>query len=343
MHRYTLLKIEDVPRYLGCNIIDSRSVMDVLVLGPSFSFPRALSDLVTRDELTTWLTRLLFNTFIPGFLQPPPCNVRLPHNLVAFFGILMYLHRMGYPGHWLSDFLARILTGSMVSDIPPFTNQYPIPPRERDDRVSARTVRTDPWLVEFETIIATAYYAIPFPIASALPADFSHDPDDIVLWETPVEPWKSYSVSHGFHNNPYEPRAQLLFYRSDKLKATDIIWDSDMDGRPWEGMENIFEGKSSPAPGTFFTLTAPEDVMYLERLQFRMSRKRVERMRKEKWSVVAYRNDSGMQGESDELRLSMSCCELTAGLRYRDGPSSDLQLDRQNLTERARTCSLHSQ
>ncbi|KAI0719797.1 hypothetical protein C8T65DRAFT_826784 [Cerioporus squamosus] len=288
-HTYTLLTIQEVPRYLRCNIIDSRAVMDVLVLGSSLPFPRPLSDLATRDELTTWLTRLLFNTFIPGYLQPPPCNVRLPHNLVAFFGILVYLHRVGYPGHWLTDFFARVLSGRMVSDIPPFTDQYPIPVHERNDRVSTRTVRTDPWLVEFETIVATAYYAIPFPITSALPAVFSRDPGDIVLWEAPVEPSKTYSASRGFLNNPYEPRAQLLFYRSDKLTAAEVI-------RDMEGMEDIFEGEPEPAPGTFFILTAPEDVMYLEKLQFRLSRKRVERMRKEKWSVVAYRNDTGMQG-----------------------------------------------
>ncbi len=42
-----------------------------------------------------------------------------PHNLVAFFALLLHLHRVGFPGHWLSEFLARVLGGSMVSDIEP--------------------------------------------------------------------------------------------------------------------------------------------------------------------------------------------------------------------------------
>ncbi len=262
-------------------------MMDVMVMGASSSFPRPLGELASRDDLITWLTRLLFNTFIPGRIQPPPCNVRLPHNLVAFFGTLMYLSRLGYPGHWLSEFVARILSGRMVSDIPPYTGEYPIAVEERTRRVPSRTVRTDPWLVEFETIIATAYYAAHFPISGALPPGFSSNPDDITLWEANVQLAPSFFPGRGFYSNPYEPRAQLLFYRSDKLTAREVI----------DNMHGIFEGKPTPAPGLFFLLTSPEDVVYWDKIRFRLSRLRVERMRAEKWSMVAYRNDTGMQGE----------------------------------------------
>ncbi|KAI0737520.1 hypothetical protein C8Q80DRAFT_1125297 [Daedaleopsis nitida] len=229
-HTYTLLKIKDVPRYLGCTLLNSNAVMEILLLGPSPSLPRPLSELATREELTTWLTRVLFNTFIPGRSEPVlPCDTRLPHNLVAFFGLLVYLHRIGYPGHWLSDFLARVLSGRMLSDVVPYTGEYPIPVDEYRRRVPARVVCTDPWLVEFETIIATAYYATPFPVASALPADSSRDAEDVAVWEV-----------------PYHPVTHLLFFRADKLSADEVIVD----------MREIFEGRSSLAPGTFFVLTS---------------------------------------------------------------------------------------
>ena len=61
-------------------------------------------------------------------------------------------------------------------------------------------------------------------------------------------------------------------------------------------MQRIFEGKAAPAPGTFFVLTSQEYVHYRQCLRWRLSKKRVERMRKEKWSMVAYRNDTGQQG-----------------------------------------------
>ncbi|KAI0687197.1 hypothetical protein C8T65DRAFT_770881 [Cerioporus squamosus] len=284
-HTYTLLTIKEVPRYLGCNIINSSGVMDVLVLGASPSFPRSLSELASREEVITWLTRLLFNTLVPGRTQPPPCNISLPHNLVAFFGILMYLSRVGYPGHWLSEFVARILSGSMLSDIRPYTSEYPISVEERTRRVPSRMVRTDPWLVEFENIIATAYSAIPFPIAGALPPDLSSDPEDIALWEANVRPTAAFSPPEGFYSSPYESRAQLLFYRSDKLTAREVI----------ENVHEVFEGKPTPAPGMVFILTAPEHVVYWDKIRFRLSRLRVERMRAQRWSMVVYRNDTGMQ------------------------------------------------
>ncbi|RDX52495.1 hypothetical protein OH76DRAFT_162990 [Lentinus brumalis] len=233
------------------------------------SFPRPLGELASRDDLITWLTRLLFNTLIPGRTEPPPCNIRLPHNLVAFFGMLMYLSRLGYPGHWLSAFVARILSGRMVSDIPPYTGEYPIAVEERTRRVPSPTVRTDPWLVEFEAVSATAYYAIPFPISGALPPDFSSISDDITIWEDSVQLVPSFFPGKGLYSNPYEPRAQLLFYRFDKLTAREVI----------ENMHDIFEGKPTPLPGLFFLLTAPEHVVYWDMVRFRLSRQRVDRMR----------------------------------------------------------------
>lgn len=284
-HSYTHLLPKDIPRYLGCRIILSNPVMDVLVMG-SQPLPRPHAELVTRNELTTWLTRVLFNVFVCGYSQPPPNKVLLPHNLVAFFELLMHLHRVGYPAHWLSDFLARVLSGRMLSDIAPYTGVWPIPVSEGLRRVRARQVRTDPWLVEFENIIATAYYAIPFTITTALPADFSRDLEDIRVWEARVTAKQSFSqlaASPFFgYASPFEPTTRLLFYRPALVDP----------GETTAKMEAIFEGKASTAPGSFFVLTAQECVQFESRVRFRLSRRRVERMKLEKWSMVAYRNDN---------------------------------------------------
>lgn len=284
-HSYTHLLPKDIPRYLGCRIIRSKPVMDVLVMG-SQPLPRPHAELVTRNELTTWLTRVLFNVFVCGYSQPPPNKVLLPHNLVAFFELLMHLHRVGYPAHWLSDFLARVLSGHMLSDIAPYTGVWPIPVSEGLRRVRARQVRTDPWLVEFENIIATAYYAMPFTITTALPADFSRDLEDIRVWEARVTAKQSFSqlaASPFFgYASPFEPTTRLLFYRPALVDP----------GETTAKMEAIFEGKASPAPGSFFVLTAQECVQFESRVRFRLSRRRVERMKLEKWSMVAYRNDN---------------------------------------------------
>ncbi|KAL1948087.1 hypothetical protein VTO73DRAFT_12162 [Trametes versicolor] len=283
---YTLLLPTEVSRYLGCRVIDSKVVMKVCVLG-SQSLPRPLSSLATREELTAWLTRILFNTFIPARSKPRPHNVHAPHNLTAFFALLFYLHHVGYPAHWLPEFLARVLSGSMVSDIPRYDGSWPIPVTERLRRVPSRRVRTDPWLVDFENIIATAYNALPFPIATALPEDFSRDITDIQVWEAQVMPAQRFSMDPWMNTtgSPYDPRTSLLFWKPSEVAASALIGD----------MARIFEGKGEPAPGTFFVLTMQEYVQYETRIRFKLSRRRVARMRTEKWSMMAYRHDNGQQ------------------------------------------------
>ncbi|KAI0724335.1 hypothetical protein C8T65DRAFT_733972 [Cerioporus squamosus] len=287
-HTYTFLLPEEIPRYLACPVIDEHAIMGNLVLGVK-SLSRPLSELATRDELITWLTRVLFNTFVHGHSPPAPTNVRLPHNLVAFFGLLMHLHRVGYPGHWLSDFLARVLSGQLLSDIPPYDGVYPIPINHRNRRVQPRRIRTDPWLVEFENIIATAYHAIPFPIAGALPAGFSRKPDDIVVWEARVQgaEFASHSFANFTGHSPHDPRTHLLFYRSDVATADRITDD----------VRRIFAGKPTPALGTFFILTAQEYVQFETCIRFKLSKTRIEKMKQEKWSMVAFRNDTGDVGK----------------------------------------------
>ena len=275
---------------MGSRILNCQAIIGVLTFG-SQTLPQPLSELAKRDELTTWLTRVFFNTLIHGESLPSPQNIRLPHTLVAFFGVIMHLHRVGYPGHWLSEFLGRILGGEFVSDIVPYDGVYPIPVSHRARRVQQRRVRTDPWLVELENIIATAYYAIPFPVT--LPASLTRDPGDIVMWQVHVveEPFISDRLAQA-GKSIYDPRTHLLFYRSDLSTATSITTN----------IRTIFEGKQTPPPGTFFILTAQEHVQYQTSIRFRLSKTRVEAMRKERlWSMVAYRNDTGALGESNVL------------------------------------------
>ena len=78
------------------------------------SLPRPLSKLATYTLFMSWLTRALLNILVYGDSLPPPRNIRLLHNLVAFFGLLLYLRDVGHPGHWLSEYLARILSECRV-------------------------------------------------------------------------------------------------------------------------------------------------------------------------------------------------------------------------------------
>ncbi|KAI0772968.1 hypothetical protein BD413DRAFT_492417 [Trametes elegans] len=190
---------------------------------------------------------------------------RLANNLVSFSGLLMHLHRIGFPAHWLYDFLARVLGGSMMSDIAPYAGIWPIPLDDLHPRVPLHRVRTDQWLVDFETIIATAYHAVPFPLACDLPADFSRDRDDIQEWGA-------------------RPVTRLLFYRPAAVVLKTAL----------AGIREVSEGGANPVPGTFFILTVQELVQFETRIRFRLSTRRIARMREEKWSMAAYRQDTGI-------------------------------------------------
>ncbi|RDX54270.1 hypothetical protein OH76DRAFT_1479275 [Lentinus brumalis] len=129
--------------------------------------------------------------------------------------------------------------------------------------------------------------ALPFPITAALPEDFSRDADDIAVWQAAVKPATRFVQNPFMFCSPFEPVTQLLFNRADKMTAAEVIGD----------MRGIFEGKSTPAPGTFFVTTAQEYVQYQSCVRFRLSKRRVERMREDglRWSMVAYRSDNGIQ------------------------------------------------
>ncbi|OCH87484.1 hypothetical protein OBBRIDRAFT_806007 [Obba rivulosa] len=170
---YCLLLPEDIPWYLGCNVMHSQAVMDILVLAP-LQLPRPLEELATRNELTIWLTRVLLNMLTPASSQAPIRNIRQPQNLVAFVGLLLHLHRVGYPGHWLSKFLKAARPGASRRISRPI------------GRVSMHKVRLSPWLLDIEAIIATVYDGLPFPVF--VPPEFTTDISDIGAYEADFTP-----------------------------------------------------------------------------------------------------------------------------------------------------------
>lgn len=286
-HTYTLLLPEDIPRYLGSRVIHSKAVMEVLTMGP-LPFPRRLSDLASREELITWLTRVLLNILSPGVSVRQPLKIVLPNNLVAYFALLLHLHRVGFPAHWLSDFLRSLLSGDLVTDIDSYRGKYPIPVSEITRRVPRRRIRLDPWLLEFETVLAIAHKGIPFPVA--LPQDYAQNASDIGTYEALVMPARMAPPMDfdDIDMSPFSPMTRLLLYKPGNGGPDPIV----------DKLPRIMEGKTGPPPGEVYVVTSPDTVDYLERVTWKMSKRRVEQMRKEKWQMVAYRIGMNETGES---------------------------------------------
>lgn len=293
-HSYTLLMSADIPKYLGCRFI-SKDAMHGLVILRKQDQRLPLSKLASRSELITWLTRILLNTVLPTSVRQGQFRARLPNNLVAFVALLMHLASLGYPGHWLGEFLQTVLSGRLLTDIAPYTGKLPIPVSDINRRVKERVVRLDPWTVELGTILVTALHGIPFYVA--LPKEFqtlSHT--DIGTFEAKVEfsgPWMGFMM--GTLMPVEDPVVCLLFYKSSiGLRPDELI----------AKLPEILGGAGSPELcGSLFVLTSQE-VVDVPTIRWRLSKTRVSRMKEEGWAMVAYRTDEALS------------CELKTGFPF---------------------------
>ena len=74
--------------------------------------PLAFSELLPRPKLNSWLFTIFFKIAIPVNRKSQDWHHTLiyaPLNLTIFFRLLIHLHQVGYPSHWLSDVLVQIL------------------------------------------------------------------------------------------------------------------------------------------------------------------------------------------------------------------------------------------
>ncbi|KAK0442677.1 uncharacterized protein EV420DRAFT_1768754 [Desarmillaria tabescens] len=132
-------------------------------ISPSFrkTLPRPLYELASKAELIVWLTRAFVYTILPGYSSHiPSARVINTGNLVMFVDSLVHLHRVGFPPHWLEDFLGALLFNSLVTDVALYSGEWPVPLEEQDKRVPKRKVDIYPWLIDLESIFADAYEVI---------------------------------------------------------------------------------------------------------------------------------------------------------------------------------------
>ena len=265
-------------------MVGKKAVFSSLVL-VALPLPRPLSDLASRSELTAWLTRLLMNIMVPGQSQPAPNYIMQPNNHSAFIGLLVHLHRVGFPGHWLADFLQTILSGGMVTDIAPYDDKWPIQTTDMSRRVKSRRVRFDPWLADFENILAACHEGLPFSFT--LPPDFAKTVKELGTYATSME-INDPLLAQAFH--PRDPNMTLVFYKKQAkmsehyilCRINDILGNVPFDP-PWHKV---------PQPGEIVILTALEAFEGSGEVRWKMNRKRAREMLDSdgEWLVVGSRS-----------------------------------------------------
>lgn len=96
--------------------------------------------------------------------QQPFRKVEMPNNLVVFIRVLIDLHRVGCPSHWIGDFLQSILDNNLVTAATP-AERVPIPLSESTKKNALRKINLAPWRANLQVILAFAKEALPFSVA----------------------------------------------------------------------------------------------------------------------------------------------------------------------------------
>ncbi|KAF9653241.1 hypothetical protein BDM02DRAFT_3125707 [Thelephora ganbajun] len=271
IYTYTLLLSKDIPRFLGCRIITKTPTFGILSLGRlKAEYPLPLSRLATRKELTHWLSTQLINILVPGMIRDPgPNRVRFANNTVAFFRLLLYLHSIGYPSHWLSEFLQSVLWNDLTTQAVR-AKEIPIPVSHATVSVNARKVDLAPWVPEFEMILACTRVGLPFHVW--LPENFATTSEEIGTYEANYRWFASCRVL-GSLFSPFDHAAMLVFWRSRSATYPKDVSQMITDSVSKKGR------------------TTPRDDLVVVR--WKLAKKRVEKMKREgDWEMAIFRSDA---------------------------------------------------
>lgn len=286
---YALLLPQDVPRFLGCKVVKPGGLCWDDIILQAMSLPRPLDKLASKKELHTWLAHLLVCTLCSGTPQTPPVKVEMPNNLGAFIHVLIHLRRVGFPSHWIGDFLQSVLADTLVTSAVPYIGKLPIPVSESYKKNSARKINLAPWRADLEVILTLVKDALPFVVT--LPSGYPTSADDIHTYSATVDPihleLDRRSDVWGPLTMPFCPAIGIIFYNG--LNFTDVP----------ELLPQILEGKTTEASGELQVMIGVEEVDLSKGVvSWKMSKSWYEKMRREKWRMAAYRTDLKVLGKS---------------------------------------------
>jgi hypothetical protein len=220
---------------------------------------------------------------------PGPNRIRFANNPVAFFRLLLYLHSIGYPSHWLSEFLQSVLWNDLKTEAV-LAKELPIPLSHATAVVSARKVDLAPWLPEFEMILASTRVGLPFHVR--LPAGFATTSEEIGTYEA------NYHWSNASRLVPlvlYDHAAMLVFWRTNS-----IMYPKDVAALIAASVGE--KGRASPR-NDLVVVNCLEEVRD-GKVRWKLAKERVEKMKREgDWESAIFRSDAGMIGKFYETPL----------------------------------------
>jgi hypothetical protein len=164
-----LVRPEDLPKFFGCRIKWSRRYD-----GPALKLPYCLipttcplgaDSLATREEFECWLQRVIIR-----ILSPPPPSPRLGYivfmssTLRTFIDLLIHAKKLGYPSHWISDFLEHIAEDKLESRHRPYSSFLPMSVSHITHIHPRRKMQLSPWMADIEVVVVMAAASLPFAV-----------------------------------------------------------------------------------------------------------------------------------------------------------------------------------
>lgn len=204
---------------------------------------------------------------------------------------------MGFPGHWLSEFLNEIVQDNLVSTATPNLGTLPAPLSEAKRVVPARKLFLDPWKLDWENILSAAYEVLLFPIhIPRFSKKQNRDIDEVSICSSDEigcyqaklahKHWSFYTTLPGMRMNT-DPCFALFFLRPGIPYSADHLAAK---------IANVIDGQVTKA-GDFYVLTVVDELSIESgKIGWRMRKTRVEKMKQEKWTMIPVRFDAREAG-----------------------------------------------
>ncbi len=289
---YTLLLPKDVPRFLGCKVVNPNDILWCDTVIQTMDLPIPLEKLASKKELHDWLGNLLMSTICSGYPSLPPFKVEMPNNLGAFIHVLTRLRRVGFPPHWIGDFMQSVVSDNLVTAQKPYQDRLPIPIPKQTKPEKARRVHLDGWHAGLQVLIAATRDALPFPLS--LPANFP-SLADIATYSTTVTridlTRDPRNTEWGQSMSPFSHGVGALFFRGRGQVGNNL---PQMLFGLLEGMP-VAAGLADPCVQVVLGLEHVD--LALGKVSWKMSRAWHARMVRESWVMMLFRVDLRVPGK----------------------------------------------
>lgn len=125
-------------------------------------------ELLHRSTLEKWLYTIFLKITIPyhrKFAGPAwDKTIYSPLNITTIFRVIMHLHELGYPAHWLGGFLSSVLGGKITTNARP-PRSCPLAISELKQQRSVRVMSVSPFVAEMQTQATIWMPLLPFGFA----------------------------------------------------------------------------------------------------------------------------------------------------------------------------------